>query len=59
LSEKKAAGGDSDRFIALLVEIRTEMRKEKNWAMSDLIRDRLKDLGVAIEDSKDGTIWHW
>ena len=59
LSERKAAGGDSDKFIALLVEIRTEMRKQKNWAMSDLIRDRLKELGVAIEDSKDGTIWHW
>jgi cysteinyl-tRNA synthetase len=59
LSEKKAAGGDSDRFIALLVEIRTEMRKQKNWGMSDLIRDRLKELGVAIEDSKDGTTWRW
>jgi cysteinyl-tRNA synthetase len=59
LSEKKASGGDSDKFITLLVEIRTEMRKQKNWAMSDLIRDRLKNLGVMIEDSKDGTSWHW
>ena len=59
LSEKKASGGDSDKFIALLVEVRAEMRKQKNWAMSDLIRDRLKELGVAIEDSKDGTTWHW
>ncbi len=59
LSEKKIAGGDADKFIALLVEIRSEMRKLKNWAMSDLIRDRLNDLGVAIEDSKEGTIWHW
>jgi len=59
LSEKKASGGDSDKFIALLVEVRSEMRKQKNWAMSDLIRDRLKELGVAIEDGKDGTAWHW
>jgi len=59
LSEKKATGGDADKFIALLVEIRSEMRKQKNWAMSDLIRDRLKELGVAIEDGKDGTTWHW
>jgi cysteinyl-tRNA synthetase len=59
LSEKKASGGDADKFIALLVEVRAEMRKQKNWAMSDLIRDRLKELGVAIEDSKDGTAWHW
>jgi cysteinyl-tRNA synthetase len=59
LSEKKATGGDADKFIALLVEVRAEMRKQKNWAMSDLIRDRLKELGVAIEDGKDGTTWHW
>jgi len=58
LSEKKSSG-DADKFVDLLVEIRTEMRKQKNWAMSDLIRDRLKALGVTIEDTKDGTGWHW
>ena len=59
LVEKKGSGGEADKFIALLVEVRNEARKQKNWAMSDLIRDRLKELGVAIEDSKDGTSWHW
>jgi len=59
LAEKTGGGGDADRFIALLVEVRTEMRKQKQWAMSDLIRDKLKELGVAIEDGKDGTSWHW
>ena len=59
LEEKKAAEGDADAFIALLVEVRTEARKQKNWALGDLIRDRLKELGVMIEDSKDGTSWHW
>jgi cysteinyl-tRNA synthetase len=59
LEEKKAAVGEADKFIALLVEMRGEARKQKNWALSDLIRDRLKELGVAIEDGKDGTSWHW
>ena len=59
LGEKKASGGDADKFISLLVEVRTEMRKQKLWGMSDLVRDRLKELGVSIEDSKDGTTWHW
>jgi cysteinyl-tRNA synthetase len=59
LDAKKGSSGDSDSFITLLVEVRTEMRKQKNWAMSDLIRDRLKELGVAIEDSKEGTSWHY
>jgi cysteinyl-tRNA synthetase len=59
LSEKKASGGDADKFIALLMDVRTEMRKQKNWVMSDLIRDRLRELDVTIEDSKDGTTWRW
>jgi cysteinyl-tRNA synthetase len=59
LEEKKSGSGDADKFVDLLVEVRTEMRKQKQWAMSDLIRDKLKELGVAIEDSKEGTSWHW
>jgi cysteinyl-tRNA synthetase len=39
--------------------VRAEARKQKNWALGDLIRDRLKELGVMIEDGKDGTSWHW
>jgi cysteinyl-tRNA synthetase len=54
---------DSDKpqaaapFIDLLLEIRAEMRKQKLWAVSDQIRDRLAKLGVVLEDSKDGTSW--
>jgi len=58
LSEKTGSG-DADAFIDLLVEVRSEVRKQKLWAVSDLIRDRLKELGVTLEDSKDGTSWHW
>jgi cysteinyl-tRNA synthetase len=53
------SGGDADPFVDLLVEIRGELRKQKLWALSDRIRDRLKELGVVIEDSKDGTTWRW
>lgn len=58
LTDKKCSS-DADKFVDLLIEVRAEMRKQKFWAMSDLIRDRLKDLGVIIEDTKDGTTWHW
>ena len=57
LSDRKNNIGDADRFIALLVEVRAEARRQKLWALSDMIRDRLKDLGVSIEDSRDGTTW--
>ncbi|MGQ9832753.1 MAG: cysteine--tRNA ligase [Candidatus Villigracilaceae bacterium] len=56
---EKAGSGNAEKFIELLVEVRSEIRKQKLWALSDLIRDRLKELGVTLEDSKDGTNWHW
>ena len=58
LVEKTGSGG-TDKFIELLVDVRGEVRKQKLWATSDLIRDRLKELGVTIEDGKDGTSWRY
>jgi cysteinyl-tRNA synthetase len=46
-------------FIDLLVELRTELRKQKLWSLSDQVRDRLAAQGVTIEDSKDGSTWRW
>jgi cysteinyl-tRNA synthetase len=57
--EEKTGSGDADKFIDLLVEVRSEARAQKLWALSDMIRDRLNELGVAIEDSKDGTSWRY
>jgi cysteinyl-tRNA synthetase len=58
LDEKKKTG-EAEKFIDLLVEVRSEARRQKLWAFSDLIRDRLLTLGVDIEDGKDGTVWRW
>ncbi len=44
-------------FIDLLVQIRTELRGAKQWQLADRVRDGLKDLGVVLEDSADGTTW--
>jgi cysteinyl-tRNA synthetase len=49
----------ADAFIDLILDLRTNLRKDKQWSYSDLIRDRLKELGVTLEDSKDGTTWRW
>ena len=32
-------------------------RAAKDWNKSDSIRDKLKDIGIEIEDTSDGTIW--
>ena len=59
LQEEQRGAQGADPFVDLLVELRTEMRKQKQWAFSDLIRDRLVALGVVLEDSKEGTRWRW
>jgi cysteinyl-tRNA synthetase len=51
--------GAAGEFIELLISIRAKLREEKNWALSDLIRDQLDELGVLLEDTPQGTIWQW
>ena len=49
----------ADKLVELLVEVRTELRQQKLWSLSDLVRDRLAELGITLEDSKEGTTWWW
>ncbi len=44
-----------DELIQLFISMRTEARKKKDFATSDLIRDRLLALGVQLNDGADGT----
>ena len=39
----------------MLIEMRNSARANKNWALSDEIRDRLQDLGIQLKDGKEGT----
>ena len=61
LSSEKDDGGASsallDGVMQLMIELRAEARNEKQWALSDRIRDGLKELGIVLEDSRDGTRW--
>lgn len=50
---------EAQPFVDLIVEVREELRRQKQWDLADLIRDRLSALGVGLEDSKGGTIWRW
>ncbi len=59
LNEKKVTDARVDRVVDLLVEVRAKLRQQKNWAMSDLVRDRLGELGIILEDGKEGTTWRW
>ena len=45
----------SSSLLDLFIYIRKEARSEKNFKLSDLIRDKLAELGIELKDNKDGT----
>ena len=51
--------GDATPFVELLIETRAALRAEKQFAMADKLRDRLTELGVALEDTPRGTEWRY
>lgn len=58
--EMEAAGngdGPLDGLMDLLIDIRQQARANKDFDTSDKIRDALKELGIVLKDSKEGTTW--
>lgn len=57
----ESADNGSEEMIGGLVDMILDVRKSakanKDWTTSDKIRDSLKDLGIAIKDTKDGCEW--
>lgn len=45
------------KLVDLLIEMRNKFRKEKDWETADYIRDKLKEAGILLEDTKEGTTW--
>ena len=41
--------------VQLLISMRNEARTQKNFALSDQIRDQLAEIGIQLKDGKDGT----
>jgi cysteinyl-tRNA synthetase len=54
---QQAAVGLAGQLLDLLVDLRNQARKSKDFKLSDAIRDRLKALGVTIEDRAEGSQW--
>ena len=46
-----------DGVVEMLIEIRTNARENKNWALSDEVRDKLAVLGIQLKDGKEGTTY--
>ena len=41
--------------VELLIKLRKEARENKDWALSDQIRDELLALGIQLKDGREGT----
>ena len=52
-SENERLGG----VIDMVLEVRQQAKAARDWATSDLIRDRLAALGIRVKDRKDGADW--
>jgi cysteinyl-tRNA synthetase len=58
LNDDKAADADSDKLegvVNMLIGMRNQARADKNFALSDQIRDQLIALGIQLKDGKEGT----
>ncbi len=59
-SGEEGSGVEEETFnqmVELLLKVRTDLRTKKEWALADNIRDGLAELGIQIEDHKNGTTW--
>ena len=54
-AEKGALDDKTAQLLAVLLDVRKEAKAQKNWALADIIRNRLTELDIRIVDQKDGT----
>lgn len=52
---KEESSGKIDGVVELLIQLRKEARENKDWALSDQIRDQLAALGIQLKDGREGT----
>ncbi|NVK08472.1 MAG: cysteine--tRNA ligase [Tenacibaculum sp.] len=58
LMNETSEGNNSDKLsgvVEMLISMRKEARENKDWALSDEIRDRLLELGIQLKDGREGT----
>lgn len=58
LQDKNEIATNNDKLegvVNMLIGMRNEARANKNWGLSDEIRDKLLELGIQLKDGKEGT----
>lgn len=49
---------NTDELMQVIINLRDEAKKNKDFTTSDRIREDLQAIGIRLKDSKDGTIWN-
>ena len=59
LRNESASGADDKvgPLVEMILDVRSEAKAAKNWALSDQIRDKLAEIGIRVKDRKDGCDW--
>ncbi|WP_395065639.1 cysteine--tRNA ligase [Flavobacterium sp.] len=58
IRNEKEVSNNSEKLegvVSMLIEMRNEARVNKNWSLSDEIRDKLLEIGIQLKDGKEGT----
>ena len=56
-SEGNLSDTHTPALIDLLLSLRQEAKKNKDFALADQIRNQLSDMGIVIKDGKEGSTW--
>ena len=47
----------SKELMKLIIDLRDNSKKNKDWETADIIRDKLSEINIQIKDTRDGTNW--
>lgn len=55
--EEKELGAKAEELIQILIDVRNMLRKKEKWNLADTIRERLQEVGIQLEDTRNKTVW--
>ncbi len=58
-SDIESAPEATDDIVKILIDVRNELRKRKQYDLADRIRDQLKEKGIELQDTAEGVKWKW